>query len=156
MILASISGVSIVLSHENSLIKTKVAQTWIPPEPDNIYYSEYLDLTVLKDGSIVKEWNLIDQGIGDISFPINLTTPVNSSTLALEDLRVRFAVVQNREFSQQWGPITYQDTSYEFLYDDEIESIVSHLFLEFYVLLDDSDNDTIIYPFRIWNRYGTE
>ena len=146
MILSSISGVNLVLSRENSDIETKVAQTWIAPEPDNSYYSEYLDLTVLKDGSITKEWYLVDQGIGDITFPINLTTPVNASTLALEDLRVRLAVVQHSEFSQQWGPITYQDTNYEFLYDDGIESIVSHVFLQFYVLLDDSANDTIIYP----------
>ncbi len=124
----------------------KMTQFWIPPEPDNNYYSEYLDLTVLKDGSIVKEWNLVDQGIGDISFPVNLTTPVNASTVALEDLRVRLAVVQHDEFSEQWGPITYQDSSYEFLYDDDIESIVSHVFLEFYALLDDPANDTIIYP----------
>lgn len=146
MILSSISEVNAVMYLESSVITKKVAQTWIPPEPDNEYYSEYLDLSVLKDGSILKEWYLIDHGIGDISFPINLTTPVNSSTLALEDLRVRLAIVQHDEFSQIWGPITYRDTSYEFLYDDEIESIVSHLFLEFYVLMDDPANDTIIYP----------
>jgi uncharacterized repeat protein (TIGR01451 family) len=146
MILSSISALDAAKYRESSVIKNKLAQTWIPPEPDNNYYSEDLDISILKDGSVLKEWNLVDHGIGDISFPINLTTPVNSSTLALEDLRVRLAVVQHDEFSQLWGPITYQDTSYEFLYDDGIESIISHLFLEFYVLLDNSSNDTIIYP----------
>jgi uncharacterized repeat protein (TIGR01451 family) len=146
MILSSITEVNKVIDLESSVIKREIVQTWIQPEADNEYYSEYLDINVLKDGSISKEWYLNDHGIGDISFPINLTTPVNSSTLALEDLRVRLAIVQHDEFSQMWGPITYRDTSYEFLYDDEIESIVSHLFLEFYVLMDDPDNDTIIYP----------
>jgi hypothetical protein len=146
MILTTISGVIGNPYNEAGINKIKGTQSWIPPEPDNNYYSEYLDLTILKDGSVVKSWYLVDQGIGDISFPINLSTPVNASTLALEDLRVRLAVVQHSEFSEQWGPVTYQDTSYEFLYDDDIESIVSHVFLEFYALLDDPANDTIIYP----------
>ncbi len=146
LMLTSNSSMNRDLVYKNSKNSMKVTQSWIPPEPDNSYYSEYLDLTVLKDGSILKEWNLVDQGIGDISFPINLTTPVNASTVSLEDLRVRLAIVQHDQFFEQWGPITYQDTSYEFLYDDDIESIVSHIFLEFYILLDDPANVSIIYP----------
>lgn len=149
LIIFGMSSLTVVIDSESDtlLVKSKQAQTWIQPDPDNEYYSEYLDVTVYKDGSILKEWNLVDHGIDDISFPINLTIPVNSSTLALEDLRIRLAVVQNDGFSQEWGPITYRDTSYEFQYDDEIESLVSHVFLEFYVLMNDSNDDTLIVPF---------
>jgi hypothetical protein len=61
---------------------------WVAPESDNIYYLEDLEANIMKDGSVSKLWSLVDNGIGNISFPIPLPTPVNSSFDIIQDLRV--------------------------------------------------------------------
>jgi uncharacterized repeat protein (TIGR01451 family) len=127
---------------------------WIAPEPDNVNYEEDLDIRIQKDGSVLKMWSLVDQGIGNISFPIELPTPVNSSSLALLDLRVRLAVVQHENFPLSWGPVTYRDLNYEFIFDDNIESIIPHVFLEFYAHIDDEDNQSLV--FQIFNNFISE
>jgi hypothetical protein len=118
---------------------------WEAPESDNIYFLEDLEVEIMKDGSVSKLWSLVDHGVGNISFPIPLPTPVNSSSDAIEDLRVRLAVVQHEEFPPSWGPVTYRDFDSDFIYDDDLESIISQIFLEFYVLMEDSDNQTIVF-----------
>lgn len=119
---------------------------WIFPEPDNLLFTEDLDVKILKDGSVSKMWSLVDHGIGNITFPFKLPTPVNSSSLALLDFRVRLAVVQHERFPTPWGPITYRDESYEFIFDDDIDSIIPHIFLEFYALIDDVVNQSLVFP----------
>jgi len=119
---------------------------WIPLEPDNLLYTEDLDVKILKDGSVSKMWSLIDHGIGNITFPIELPTPVNSTSLALLDLRVRLAVVQHERFPATWGPVTYRDENYEFIFDDNLGSIVPHIFLEYYALIDDLANQSLLLP----------
>ncbi|MFX0182575.1 MAG: hypothetical protein ACFE95_05775 [Candidatus Hodarchaeota archaeon] len=131
-------------SHEEKYILTRV--DWEAPESDNIYYVEDLEATIMKDGSVSKMWSLVDHGIGNISFPLPLPTPVNSSSDAIQDLRVRLAIVQHEEFPRSWGPVTYRDFGSEFIYDDDLESIISHIYLEFYVWMEDSDNQTLILP----------
>lgn len=127
---------------------------WVPPDPDNLYYTESLNIDVLKDGSVSKEWNLVDHGIGNITFPINLTTPVNESSLALEDLRVRLGISQHEQYSYSWGPITFQTQYTEFMFEDNFESIVSHIYVEFYALIDDEDNQSLV--FSLLDDYITE
>lgn len=117
---------------------------WIPPKPDNLYYTEDLDVNILKDGSVEKQWSLVDHGIGNITFLINLTTPVNLSSIALEDLRVRLAITQHDNYPHAWGPFIYRGST-EFMFEDEFESIVSHIFLEFYALIDDAGNQSLIF-----------
>jgi uncharacterized repeat protein (TIGR01451 family) len=131
-------------SHEEKYLLTRV--DWVAPESDNIYYLEDLEANIMKDGSVSKLWSLVDNGIGNISFPIPLPIPVNSSSDVIQDLRVRIAIVQHEEFPRSWGPITYRNMYSEFMYDDDLESIISHIYLEFYVLMEDSDNQTIVLP----------
>lgn len=131
-------------SHEEKYLLTRT--DWVAPESDNIYYYEDLEANIMKDGSVSKLWSLIDHGIGNISFPIALPIPVNSSSDAIQDLRVHLAIVQHEEFPRSWGPITYRDLGSDFIYDYDLESIISHIYLEFYVWMEDSDNQTIILP----------
>lgn len=135
-------GETIVQTDKNQSMKHS---QWVPPDPDNLYYTESLNINILKDGSTSKVWNLVDHGIGNISFPIDLATPVNSSSIALEDLRVRIGISQHDEYENSYGPITYMPQYTEFMFEDEYESIVSQIYIEFYALVDHVDNQSLVF-----------
>ncbi len=129
---------SMETSRNGSTIATS---DWTPPAVDNTYYMEDLSMQVLRDGSLVSAWSLVDNGKGKITFPVPLDVPFNLSDASLLDLRVRFAANQRGTLPQSWGPFTNQEINYEFAYDAR-ESIMSHLFLEYYFRVDDSTNIT--------------
>nr|MDO8110290.1 hypothetical protein [Candidatus Sigynarchaeota archaeon] len=112
---------------------------WVPKVPDNIAHTEDLDVFVLKDGSVIRMWDLLDNGANKIIFPGNESSPPNASTGVILDMVIRVAVVMHEKVPLEWGPITNYPLPgiADYIFNDD-ESIVSQIFVEVQALVNAS------------------
>ncbi|MHA1846450.1 MAG: hypothetical protein ACTSYS_02340 [Promethearchaeota archaeon] len=128
-------------ANSREISSPKISRSAFDDKADNTYYGEWLRIRVLKDNSLLKDWRLLDKGMGNIDFPISLPTPLNSSSSVLQDLQIRFAVVRAEQLPKEWGPMTSgYVNSYTFTGQD---SIFSQLMLYYVAELDDLNNASI-------------
>ncbi|MHA1717799.1 MAG: hypothetical protein ACTSXP_19310 [Promethearchaeota archaeon] len=116
---------------------------WSPPPTDNVYYSEWMEYNIFNDGSVGMRLELVDDGVGNVSFPIELDTPANLSSTTILDMRARIALVQHEGFPMSCGPVTTPFRNDMYIFGDE-DSIVPQVYLEFAVLVDHFNNLDIV------------
>ncbi|MBD3187090.1 hypothetical protein GF325_09700 [Candidatus Bathyarchaeota archaeon] len=104
---------------------------------ENPYFREDLSSELLKDGSLVNRWLLVDQGHGLVSLPMTLEQNISDVNGALLDLMIRLVVVHNEKIDLSWGPCAHENLGEPDMYSD-YEAVNSHVFLEYLALVNES------------------
>ncbi len=117
IIAASIIGITVI---SVSLVGIAMINVPSPPEgsslppffiePDNLYYSENLNLYLMKSGDILYDYDLMDQGHNLLDFPIELDAPANFTYEGILDASVILEVSEINPLVPETGPI-FSDVS---------------------------------------------